>query len=137
VDTLARLLNILIRLCGTGALALGLALWLGYASSLTQLHIGFGIGLVASLWVLAGIAWRNTARGGLVAFAGAWGLVSWILGVTQLDILPGSFHWVVEVAHLATGGIAIAVGGQLASAVASAAHVSSAASRIGRGARTL
>jgi hypothetical protein len=114
----ARLLNILIRVCGAGALALGLAFWLGYARSLTQLHMGLGIGLVLSLWALAGITWRNAARGGLVAFATAWGLVTWILGVTQSQILPGSFHWIVEVAHLAMGVITIAIGDQLASAVA-------------------
>jgi hypothetical protein len=130
LDTVARLLNILIRACGAAALALGLALWLGYASSLTQLHIWFGIGLVAFLWALAGIAWRSAARARLIAFASVCGLVTWILGVTQIQILPGSFHWIVKVVHLAVGGIAIAVGGQLASAVASAAHVSSAVGRI-------
>jgi pimeloyl-ACP methyl ester carboxylesterase len=38
MDTLARLFNILIRVCGAGAFTLGLAFWLGYARSLTQLH---------------------------------------------------------------------------------------------------
>ena len=31
----ARVLNILIRICGGAALALGVALWLGYARALT------------------------------------------------------------------------------------------------------
>jgi hypothetical protein len=115
--TSARVLNIFIRICGAGALALGLAFWLGYARSFAQLHIGFGIGLVISLWALAGIAWRNSAPRGLVAFAAAWGLVAWVLGITQSQILPGPLHWVVEVAHLAVGLIAIAVGGQLVGAV--------------------
>lgn len=118
MNTLTLSFNILIRVCGAGALALGLAFWLGYARSLTQLHIGFGIGLVVSLWALAGIAWRNRAGSGLVAFAAAWGLVIWVLGVTQIQILPGSLHWVVEVAHLAVGVIAMYLGGQLSSAVA-------------------
>jgi hypothetical protein len=34
MNTPARLLNIAVRPCGGGALALGLAFWLGYASSL-------------------------------------------------------------------------------------------------------
>jgi hypothetical protein len=80
--------------------------------------MAFGIGLVLSLWALAAVASRNTARGGLVSFAAAWGLVIWILGFAQTHILPGSFHWVVEVAHLAVGMIGIGVGGRLASAVA-------------------
>jgi hypothetical protein len=117
MNTPARVLNILIRVCGGGALALGLAFWLGYAKSLIQLHMAFGIALVVFLWALAGLAWMNTARTGLVLFAAAWGLFSGVLGVRQSQILPGSFHWVVEVAHLAVGVMAIAVGGQLARAV--------------------
>jgi hypothetical protein len=117
MNTPARLFNVLIRVCGAGALALGLAFWLGYATSLTQLHIGFGIGLVVSLWALAVIAWRNTARSGLVAFAAAWGLVTWIFGVTQIRILPGPFHWIVQVVHLAVAVVAIALGDRLAKAV--------------------
>jgi hypothetical protein len=45
MNTAAHLLSILIRVCGAGALTLGLAFWLGYARSWTQLHIGFGIAL--------------------------------------------------------------------------------------------
>src|SRR5262245_49829501 len=118
MNTTARFFNILLRVCGTGAMALGLAFWLGHARSLTQLHMAFGFGLVASLWALAAIAWRNEARNGLARFAAAWGLVMWVFGVIHGQILPGSFHWVVQVAHLVVGGIAIAVGGLLARAVA-------------------
>src|SRR5262245_39305269 len=118
MNTPARFLSILLRVCGAGALALGLSFWLGYARSLTQLHMAFGFGLVASLWGLAGIAWRTSARNGLAGFAAAWGLVMWIFGFIHAQILPGSSHWVVQVAHLAVGGIAIGVGGQLARGVA-------------------
>jgi hypothetical protein len=59
----------------------------------------------------------RTGITGLVLFAAAWGLFSGVLGVRQSQILLGSFHWVVEVAHLAVGVMAIAVGGQLARAV--------------------
>jgi hypothetical protein len=118
MNTAARVFNLLIRICGAGALVLGLAFWFGYARSFTHLHIAFGIGLVISLWVLAGIAWRRTARTGLVLFAAVWGFVTWIFGTTHGQILPGSFHWVIEVAHLAMGAVAIAAGGLLAGAVA-------------------
>jgi hypothetical protein len=111
MNTSARVLNILIRICGVGALALGIAFWFGYAGSFIQLHISLGIVLVVSLWALAGIAWRNGVRRDLISFAGAWGIVSWVLGVTPGQILPGGSHWVVEVGHLAVGAIAIAIGG--------------------------
>jgi hypothetical protein len=49
MNTSARVLNILIRICGVGALALGIAFWFGYAGSFIQLHISLGIVLVVSL----------------------------------------------------------------------------------------
>ena len=118
MNTPARLLNVLVRVFGGGALALGLAFWMGYARSLTGLHMGFGIGLVVSLWALAAMAWRNTAAGGLVALAALLGLVTWILGFTQTRILPGSSHWLVEVAHLALGVTSIAVARRVVGAAA-------------------
>ena len=109
-----RILNTVIRLCGAGALILGVACWLGYAPGPAQLRIGLGIALVLFLWALAWIAWRRTARNGLVTFAAVWGLASWVLGLTQHQILPGSLHWVVQVTHLAVGGLSIALGSLLA-----------------------
>jgi hypothetical protein len=118
MNTSARLLGIALRICGVGALALGLAFWFGYAWSLRRLHIALGIGVVVCLWALAGIVWRRTPRKGLVAFAVVWGLGIWLLGVRQNQILAGSWHWLIEVAHLAVGAVAMAVGAQLARAIA-------------------
>ena len=117
MDTSARVLNLLIRALGAGALALGLAFWSGYARSLTQLHMVLGLGLVLSVWVLSWIAWRKTGRGGLPHLGAACGIVSLPFGVAQAAILPGAFHWVVELAHLALGVIMIGVGSRLAVAV--------------------
>src|SRR5262245_58025811 len=118
MNTTARVFNVVIRVCGAGAFLLGLAFWCGYARSLTWLHMGLGIGLVVSLWVTAGIAWRNAAPTALVAFAAVWGLVTWVFGMTQSRILPGSVHWLVEFAHLAAGIVAVFVGTRLAVGVA-------------------
>jgi hypothetical protein len=118
METPARVLNIVIRGCGGAALALGFSFWLGYARSYTHVHMGLGIGLVLSLWALAAIAWNKTASRGLAAFATAWGLATWVVGVTQSAMLPGSAHWIVAVAHLGMGVVAVAVGARLASAVA-------------------
>ena len=114
----ARLLNILIRAFGVMALVLGLAMWLGYGRSLTPWHIRFGIGLVLSLWVLAGMAgWNRAASAGPIVFAATWGLVTWIFGVMQNQMLPEAFHWVVEIAHLVVGAVAIGAGSRLANAM--------------------
>ena len=128
--TAARFFKILISLCGAGALLLGLAFWLGYGRSFTQLHIRLGIAVVVLLWVLAGIAWSRGARVGLVAFAVGWGALTWVLGITQRQLLPGSLHWVVAVIHLLVGVIAIAVGSRLASAVESLVRAKSSARSI-------
>jgi hypothetical protein len=117
MDTSARVLNLLIRALGAGALALGIAFWSGYARSLTQLHMVLGLGLVLSVWVLSWIAWRKTGRVGLALLGAACGIVSLPFGVAQAAILPGALHWVVELAHLALGVIMIGVGSRLAVAV--------------------
>ena len=98
-------------------MVLGVALWQCNTRPFTRLHIGLGIAVVVSLWILAGIAWRNGARRGVVAFAAVWGALTWILGFTQARLLPGSFHWVVAVLHLIVGLTAIALGGRLARTV--------------------
>jgi hypothetical protein len=130
MNTAARFFEIIIRICGGGALILGLAFWLGYGRSFTQLHIRLGMAVVLSLWVLAGIAWKTGERASLVAFAAGWGALTWVLGVTQPQLWPGSLHWVVAVVHLLFGMIAIAVGSRLASAVGSLARAQSRARSI-------
>lgn len=117
MNAAAHVLGLLIRISGGCALALGLAFWLGYARSLILLHIGFGMGLALSLLAVSWIAWMRTGRGGLAAFGAAWGIFMWALGIIQPQILLGSLHWIVELAHLLAGMIAIGVGGQLATAV--------------------
>jgi hypothetical protein len=132
METPARVLNIMMRVCGGAALALGLAFWLGYARSLTLLHIRFGLGVVLFLWALAAIAWRKTTRHRLALFATAWGLATLAFGMTQIQLMPGPFHWIVEVAPLGVGVVAIALGAQLANAItlgrAPAGHVAARAS---------
>lgn len=112
---LAHVVNIVIRVLAVTALLLGIAFWLGYARSLTRLHMAIGTGLVLCLWVLAGIAWRNGGRLGLVTFAAAWGLGTWLFGFTHGGLMPGSLHWIVAITHLATGVVAVVMARQLTS----------------------
>ncbi len=115
--TPTRLLDFLIRICAGGAVLLGLALWLGYALSLRPVHMLLGIGLVVSLWSLAALAWRSGVARGLITLAAAWGIVTLAFGVTQTRMLPGSFHWIVQVAHLAVGAVAAGLGARVAKAI--------------------
>jgi hypothetical protein len=45
-----------------------------------------------------------------------WGLVVSVFGMTQTQILPGDFHWIVQVSHLAVGLVALVVAEWLARA---------------------
>lgn len=111
---MTRALVVLNRVCGVGALVLGLAVWLGYGRSWIGLHMSLGIGVVVTLWALAVLAWRNGAGPGLPGLALIWGALVWFLGMSQSSILPGASHWVIRVTHLLVGGIAIGLGGRLA-----------------------
>ena len=53
MNTAAQFLKILIGMCGGGGLILGLAFWLGYDRSFSELYIGLGMALFLSLWILA------------------------------------------------------------------------------------
>ena len=65
MKTTARLLNIVIRVSGGGALALGLAFWLRVCPVLDRAADRVWRRADLSLWVLAGIAWKNGVVVGL------------------------------------------------------------------------
>jgi hypothetical protein len=50
----------------------------------------------------------------LVGVALLWGAVVPVFGMTQTQILPGSFHWIVQVLHLVVGLAALALAETLA-----------------------
>ena len=110
----ARALQVFIRVCGVGALLLGLARWAGYLMSLLPLHQAFGMGLVLALAVVAVMALSRKERprlATLVLLLAA--AVPW-LGITQTRLMPGPQHWIIALTHLALGGIAMGIGTRLA-----------------------
>jgi hypothetical protein len=118
----ARALKLLIRLAGVGALVLGLAIWAGYLFSWLPVHIVFGVTLVLAMWATAGLAFRAGARRGFAVLVFLWGLGVVAFGKMQGQILPGPIHWIVQLAHLLAGGIAMGLGVALASMVERAAN---------------
>jgi hypothetical protein len=96
-------LRVIIRASFLVQLALGLLFWTSRATQLIPLHRLGGFVLVMAVWALAFIAARAGVNPGLVASAVMWGLVAPVLGLTQERILPGSFHWTVEILHLLVG----------------------------------
>ena len=97
---------------GSGLLLilLGLAIWTGRADGIIPVHELLGFLLVVSLWTLAYFGARAGVPTGMVVAAVAWGLVAPILGLTQANLVGGSWHWVIQVVHLLVGLAAIGTG---------------------------
>ncbi|MGA8202909.1 MAG: hypothetical protein WB812_00230 [Woeseiaceae bacterium] len=114
---IARFLKLLLRLSGLGALLLGLAFWAGFAFSWQTVHVAFGMLLVVTLWATAVLAIRADTHRALAIVAFLWGTAVVAFGYEQAAILPGPMHWIVALAHLAAGGIAMGLGVVLAAAV--------------------
>lgn len=104
----------LIRITGLLQIVLGLAFWVGYLRNLISLHMLIGFVLVLSLWVLAVLAWRAGVNLGFVLLTLVWGVITLALGLTQTQLLPGDFHWVIQVLHLVVGLAAMGLGDRLA-----------------------
>jgi hypothetical protein len=107
-------LQMTIRGAGVIQILLGLAFWTGNLLTLVPIHMLVGLVLVLALIILAILAARSGVNLGLVALAIVWALIVPVLGVTQAQLLPGAFHWVIEVVHLLAGLGAMALGDRLA-----------------------
>jgi hypothetical protein len=103
-----------VRVLGVIQIVLGLLFWTGNALGLVDLHMLNGIVIVLLLWVMAGLAAAARVQPALVAGAFVWGLIVVALGLNQTDLLPGSFHWVIQVVHLLVGLVALGLADTLA-----------------------
>jgi hypothetical protein len=105
------------RLTGLVQLVVGLAFWSGNLLQLLQFHMLDGF--LFTLAFLAIVVLGAFARVGLgpVLLGLVWVVVVPVLGMTQTQILPGDFHWVVRVVHLLVGAGAIGVADRLAGAI--------------------
>lgn len=105
----------LISLFGIALLVLGILFWTGHALSLVPLHAMVLGGLfVVCLWVLAVLGFLAPGNRGFALLVLVWSLIVPALGVAQLNLLPGSGHWVIQVVHLLVGIIAMGLGHALA-----------------------
>ncbi len=113
-----RICSLVVRIGGSLVLLLGLLFWLHIGNSLTQIHMTLGILVVLALWILATINARTpNANLGLSIGASVVGLLLLIVGVTQQSLLPGDFHWVIQVIHALLGLSAIGMGESLTGAI--------------------
>jgi hypothetical protein len=80
-----------------------LAQWVGAADVLIQVHIASGVLFVLALVTLAIVAATAGVKSRFVALAIGWAVVVLILGLTQAQILPSSYHWIIQVLHVVIG----------------------------------
>jgi hypothetical protein len=93
----------LVRLTGLIQIVLGILFWTGNALTLIPVHMLSGFVLVLSVWTLAVLAARAGVSRGFVVLVIVWGVIVLVLGLTQTQLLPGDFHWVIQVLHLLVG----------------------------------
>jgi hypothetical protein len=112
--------------CGGLLLVLGIIIWTGAGDheQLVAAHITIGVVLVLTLWTIAAIAARSGVPAGTVAFAAGWGLLVVFLGLAQEDLLTGSWHWTIQVLHVAVSMGAIWWGRRLVQLIGRARSVS-------------
>jgi hypothetical protein len=114
VKNIVIIARVLLSLFGLALLVLGILFWTGHALSLLQVHMTLGGLFVACLWVLAIIGFMTPGCRVLAFIVLIWSLIVPALGVTQLRLMPGSDHWVIQVTHLLVGLIAMGLGHGLA-----------------------
>src|SRR5262245_46480710 len=93
----------LVGLLGLTQLVLGVFFWAGHLQQLIPLHMVLGVAFVLGLWTIAILSWAAGGSRPLAVVALLWGLVIVAFGMTQAQILPGPYHWVIRVLHLAVG----------------------------------
>lgn len=96
-----------VRTLGLIQIAVGVLFWTYNSLNLIPLHMLIGLVFVLALWVLAGVGLRAGVHPGLASTAFAWGVLVVALGMTQMQILTGDLHWIVQVVHLGFGLVAI------------------------------
>ncbi len=106
----------LARLTGIVQLVLGTVIWTLNADSLIPVHTTNGLLFLLSLWTLAGLGVRRV-EAWRVGLAAIWGVLMVTLGLSQMNLLTGDLHWMVQVIHLAVGLAAIAQAEALARSI--------------------
>jgi len=116
MKTAITVLRMLVRLCFVVLLVLGIIFWTGHGLSLIPTHMTIGIILVVSLWLTAILAAIARAPMGLVIAGLLWGALTIWLGASQMSLLPGGAHWIIQVLHLLVGMGAVGINERLGAA---------------------
>src|SRR5215831_8194119 len=89
-------------------LILGIVFWTGHALGLVSLHTALGSLFVVAILTFAALAARAGAPRGPVIALVAVGVIIPIVGFAQMQLAPGTSHWVIRTVHLLLGFAAMA-----------------------------
>lgn len=106
MQTFMRILIWAGQLAGLGAITLGLLHWFFHISFI-NLHMLFGILVTLALLTIGIVAIFTRKLRVLGVIAVVFALVVPVFGRTQMLILVGNFHWLIQVAHLLVGATAV------------------------------
>lgn len=94
-------------------LVLGILFWIGQAMSLVQLHMMLGLLFVLALVAFAvAVARAGAPRGPAIGLA-LLAIVILVVGMMQMQWVPGPLHWTIRVLHLLLAMAAMAIVGRL------------------------
>src|SRR5262245_45878288 len=102
MKTAARISGLVAGVSGLIQLILGVLFWIGFARGLVPMHMLIGLVFVLALMTLCGLGFAS-GLGRAAVLPMVWSLVVLALGVTQMQLLPGTFHWVIQALHLLVG----------------------------------
>jgi hypothetical protein len=94
------------QLAGVGAVVLGLLHWFFHISFI-EIHMLFGVLVTLTLLISGIVAIFSTKLRVLGVIAVVFALIVPVFGRTQMLILVGDFHWLIQVAHLLVGATAV------------------------------
>jgi len=92
-----------VRITGLIQIILGVLFWTRNALALVPVHMLSGTILVLALWFLSFQVIQSGSSPSLGYIGIVWGLLTVTLGMTQTQLLPGTYHWVIQVLHLLVG----------------------------------
>lgn len=114
---LASLARLLVRICVTVALLLGLLLWGGVGGATVHVHMLFGALVVIGLWTVSVAALVQGSRVPVAVVGLVWGAITAWFGLAQVTLMPGAQHWVIQLLHLLVGLAAAGLAEMLAGSV--------------------
>ncbi len=106
---MAKFMQILMRigpLAGVGAVTLGLLNWFFHINFI-EIHMLFGVLVTLALLITGIVAIFTGGLRVLGAIAIVFAFIVPVFGRTQMLILVGDFHWLIQVAHLLVGAVAV------------------------------